>query len=132
MFSGSLQCGYRAKDVYCAEILSKPADGDLEHAFARSGCASVTWLAIIPTIMHILWPVTHHKPVKRLCWRDTMADILPFKRPTAADLAKGKTLCRNGHHQWRVWQNKQFDVQAGKLVTVYRCKRCNKQKVKAH
>ena len=61
-----------------------------------------------------------------------MADILEFKRPSAKELAKGKTLCRNGHHKWEIWQRKQFDIRAGKLVTVYRCKRCAKQKVKAH
>ena len=61
-----------------------------------------------------------------------MADILPFKRPSAAQRAKGKTLCRNGHHKWVIWQGKQFDVRAGKLVTVYRCQRCAKEKVKTH
>jgi hypothetical protein len=27
---------------------------------------------------------------------------------------------------------KQFDVKQGKLVTVYRCSRCNKQRVQSH
>lgn len=61
-----------------------------------------------------------------------MADILTFKRPNAAELAKGKTLCRHGHHKWQIWQRKQFDVRAGKLVTVHRCQRCGKQKVTAN
>lgn len=38
-------------------------------------------------------------------------------------------MCAHGFHKWEVWQAKQFDVQQGKLVTVYRCKRCQQQKV---
>ena len=61
-----------------------------------------------------------------------MADnILPFKRPSAAIRHQGNTLCRNGHHKWQLWQGKHFDVKAGKLVTVYRCRRCSAQKVEA-
>jgi hypothetical protein len=61
-----------------------------------------------------------------------MADILPFKKPKAADNHKGKTLCSNNHHKWKVCKSKQFDVRDGKLVTIYKCDRCGKQKVKAH
>ena len=59
-----------------------------------------------------------------------MADILAFKRPRKQP-GKGDTLCRNNHHKWEVWQRKQFEVKSGKLVTVYRCRRCGKQKVTA-
>lgn len=58
-----------------------------------------------------------------------MADILPFKKPSAAKKHKGKSLCRHGHHKWKVWKDKQFDVRRGQLVTVYRCQRCDEQKV---
>jgi hypothetical protein len=62
-----------------------------------------------------------------------MADnILPFRKPDPARRHKGNTLCRNGHHKWRIWQRKQFDVKAGKLVTVYRCERCEAQKITSH
>ena len=61
-----------------------------------------------------------------------MAEILPFRNPGAKEKHKGKTLCRHGHHKWVVDKEKQFDVKRGKLVTVYRCARCGKQKVKAH
>jgi hypothetical protein len=61
-----------------------------------------------------------------------MADILPFKKPKAVDKNKGKTLCNNNHHKWLVCKKKQFDVREGKLVTVYKCGRCGKQKVTAH
>lgn len=61
-----------------------------------------------------------------------MADIIPFKKPTAAEKHKGKSLCRHGHHKWVVCKEKQFDVQRGRLVTLYRCSRCGEQKVKAH
>lgn len=56
-----------------------------------------------------------------------MGDVLAFRRPTP----KCKTLCLEGHHKWVVWKAKQFDVREGKLVTVYRCERCGKEKVKA-
>ena len=59
-----------------------------------------------------------------------MADILQFKRPSK-EPDRGKTLCRNNHHKWEIWQRKQFEVKSGKLVTVYRCQRCGKQKVTA-
>lgn len=62
----------------------------------------------------------------------TTATILPFKRPTAAQKHKGKTLCREGFHKWKVVTNNKFDTKQGKLVTVYECARCGKQKVKAH
>lgn len=61
-----------------------------------------------------------------------MSNVIPFKRPKAGDKAKGKTLCANNHHKWVVCKEKQFDTQKGKLVTVYKCARCGKQKVKAH
>jgi hypothetical protein len=60
-----------------------------------------------------------------------MADILPFKKSSAAAKGKGKSLCRHGHHKWVVCKKKQFDVRQGRLVTVYRCPRCGKQKVVA-
>jgi hypothetical protein len=61
-----------------------------------------------------------------------VADILPFRKPTAAEKHKGKSLCRHNHHKWVVDKAKQFDVKLGKLVTRYRCERCGKEKVKAH
>ncbi len=60
-----------------------------------------------------------------------MGDVVRFKRPTAADKHKGKTLCRSGFHKWQVVKEKQFDVRQGRLVTVYQCQRCGERKVKA-
>ena len=60
-----------------------------------------------------------------------MGEILDFRKPAPNGKLKGKTLCQNGHHKWKVCKDKQFDTRAGKLVTVYRCERCNAQKVKA-
>jgi len=57
-----------------------------------------------------------------------MGDILPFKKHSLQEKAKHKTLCRNGHHQWQVLKEKQFDVKQGKLVTVSRCERCGVEK----
>jgi len=60
-----------------------------------------------------------------------MADVLPFRKPSLKEKHKGKTLCRHGHHKWVVDKASQFDVKRGKLVTVYRCVRCDKTKVQA-
>ncbi len=60
-----------------------------------------------------------------------MADILPFKRKTAAEKHKGKTLCRSGFHKWKIVTAKRFDVKQGQLVTVFRCQRCGKEKIEA-
>lgn len=59
-----------------------------------------------------------------------MGDVLQFKRPEKKKPRKG--LCQHNVHKWVVCKEKQFDVKAGKLVTVYRCERCGKQKVKSH
>jgi len=57
-----------------------------------------------------------------------MADILAFKKNKLSDKHKGKTLCKNGFHKWEIIQEKQFEVTQGRMVTVYKCKRCGKQK----
>lgn len=57
-----------------------------------------------------------------------MGDILAFKKKTAAERHKGKTLCRSGFHKWKILTEKKFDVKQGKLITVYQCTRCGKQK----
>ena len=61
-----------------------------------------------------------------------MADIIAFKKPSLKEKHKGKTLCKHGHQKWLVDKAKQFDVKQGKLVTIYRCSRCQKTRVKAH
>ena len=58
-----------------------------------------------------------------------MGDVLPFKKKSLQEKHKGKTLCRSGFHKWLVKKEKQFDVKHGKLVTIYRCARCDKEKV---
>jgi len=60
-----------------------------------------------------------------------MADILVFKKPRAADKARGKTLCRRGLHKWAVSKQQQFDTRQGRLVTVYHCERCGAVKTTA-
>ncbi|MBK6280287.1 MAG: hypothetical protein IPF57_20255 [Gammaproteobacteria bacterium] len=57
-----------------------------------------------------------------------MGEVIALRRP---ERHRGRTLCLNGHHKWKIWKEKQFDVRAGKLVTVYRCERCDARKVKA-
>lgn len=62
---------------------------------------------------------------------DVMADILTFKKKTPAEKHKGKSLCRSGFHKWKILTERKFDVKQGKLVTVYQCERCAKQKITA-
>jgi len=54
-----------------------------------------------------------------------VGDIIAFKKKTP----KARGMCQHGFHKWVIWKDKQFDVKAGKLVTVYRCARCEAQKV---
>jgi hypothetical protein len=61
-----------------------------------------------------------------------MDNILPFKKPRAADKARGQTLCRRGFHKWVVSKQQQFDTKQGRLVTVYACDRCGAVKTTAH
>jgi len=57
-----------------------------------------------------------------------MADIIPFKKKSPAEKHKGKSLCRSGFHKWKILTERKFDVKQGRLVTVYQCTRCGKQK----
>ncbi|MFQ5487214.1 MAG: hypothetical protein ACE5ET_02060 [Gammaproteobacteria bacterium] len=59
-----------------------------------------------------------------------MGDVIQFRRPSAAEKNKGKTLCRSGFHKWAIVQEKQFDVRQGRLVTIERCRRCGKERVR--
>jgi len=61
-----------------------------------------------------------------------VAEIIPFRKPSLKQKHQGKTLCKHGHHKWQVDKAKQFDVKQGKLVTVYRCARCDRTRVKSH
>ena len=57
-----------------------------------------------------------------------MSKILEFRKPSAHAKNKGKTLCLHNFHKWRLQTTTKFDVQQGKLVSVFRCERCGKQK----
>ena len=57
-----------------------------------------------------------------------MGELLKFKRKTAWQKHKGKSLCRDGFHKWKVVTNQQFDVKLGKVVTKLICERCGKEK----
>jgi hypothetical protein len=57
-----------------------------------------------------------------------MAKILSFKKPSPKAKNQGKTLCLHDFHKWAVVSERKFDVRQGKLVTLYRCQRCGKEK----
>jgi hypothetical protein len=58
-----------------------------------------------------------------------MGDVIQFKKKSVWEIHKGKSLCRDGFHKWKVVTNKQFDVKRGKLITRSKCERCGKEKV---
>ena len=60
-----------------------------------------------------------------------MGDIVQFKKKKPAQKHKGNMLCKRGFHKWRIDQEKQFDPQQGRLVTVYKCSRCGKIRTQA-
>ncbi|TVZ39969.1 hypothetical protein P886_4385 [Alteromonadaceae bacterium 2753L.S.0a.02] len=60
-----------------------------------------------------------------------MGEVLDFKKKSPTQEHKGKSLCRHGFHKWIIKQDKQFDSRQGKLVTIYKCERCGKEKVQA-
>ena len=60
-----------------------------------------------------------------------MGEVIRFRKPKAAEKARGKTLCREGFHRWIIHKEKQFDVKQGRLVTVYQCSRCGARQIKA-
>lgn len=53
-----------------------------------------------------------------------VGEVVQFKRPSAKDKNKGKTLCRHGFHKWEAAKERPFDVKLGRLVTLWRCHRC--------
>jgi len=57
-----------------------------------------------------------------------MGEVIQFKKKKLSEKHKGNTLCRSGFHKWQIVKEKQFDVKQGKLLTVFQCKRCHKQK----
>ncbi|MEJ2575422.1 MAG: hypothetical protein P8106_01735 [Gammaproteobacteria bacterium] len=60
-----------------------------------------------------------------------MGEILPFKRKSASERNKGKSLCRHGHHKWEIEKRAVFDVKQGRLVTRSRCARCGLTRTEA-
>lgn len=60
-----------------------------------------------------------------------MGDILPFKKKKASEKHKNRILCDSGFHKWEIMTEQKFDVKQGKLVSVYKCKRCGVTKIEA-
>lgn len=60
-----------------------------------------------------------------------MAEILIFKTRKLSEKHKGKGLCREGFHKWKLVKERAFDVKQGMLVTEYRCIRCGATRTKA-
>ena len=57
-----------------------------------------------------------------------MGDVVQFKKKKPTGKNNGNILCKRGFHKWAVDKEQQFDTQQGKLVTVFKCKRCGKIK----
>ncbi len=60
-----------------------------------------------------------------------MSNIIPFKKPDLAKKAKAHTMCKRNFHKWEIVTEQKFDVKQGKLVTLFQCSRCGKEKTKA-
>ncbi len=60
-----------------------------------------------------------------------MTNVIAFKKPKRSQQHKGKFLCQQGHHRWKVDQQQHFHSKQGKLLTLYRCQRCGITKTKA-
>lgn len=60
-----------------------------------------------------------------------MSDVIPFKRPTVRQRHRGNTLCRHGHHKWKIDKERVFDTKQGRLVTRLRCERCGATRIRA-
>lgn len=58
-----------------------------------------------------------------------MTNVVKFRKASPADRHKGKSLCRHGFHKWEVVEGTPFDVKSGRLVTRYRCVRCQATRV---
>lgn len=59
-----------------------------------------------------------------------MGDVIKFRKPPLREKADGKTLCKSGFHRWRMITDRKFDVKRGKLVTLERCERCDKERTR--
>jgi len=53
-----------------------------------------------------------------------MGNVIAFKKKTAKEKHGKKIMCKSGFHKWEVVTEQKFDVKQGKLVSVYKCKRC--------
>jgi hypothetical protein len=51
-----------------------------------------------------------------------------FRKEQRKKKGKQSTLCGNNFHSWEVVTENRFDVKQGKLITLYRCKRCGTTK----
>ncbi len=60
-----------------------------------------------------------------------MGELLQFRRPSAKRRNRGNTLCRQGHHKWRIDKERVFDTKAGRLVTRFVCSRCGAVRTRA-
>jgi len=60
-----------------------------------------------------------------------MAEILSFKKAKKARDQGQSPLCREGFHKWLAVKDTRFDVKQGKLLTLFRCQRCGKEKIEA-
>jgi hypothetical protein len=55
--------------------------------------------------------------------------LAAFKKAKIKAKAAGVTLCKSGRHKWSIEKETVFDSKQGKLVSCFRCLRCNKTKV---
>lgn len=60
-----------------------------------------------------------------------MGDVIAFKKKSAKEKYEKRIMCQSGFHKWEIVTKQKFDVKQGKLISVYKCKRCGKIKNEA-
>jgi hypothetical protein len=60
-----------------------------------------------------------------------MGEVVKFKKPKPGEKFKGRSLCASGFHKWEAVLSNPFDVDKGRLITRYACKRCGATKTEA-
>ncbi len=51
-----------------------------------------------------------------------------FGKAARLNRVKRSSMCQHGHHRWLTDKTSKFDVKQGKLLTIYRCAKCDKTK----
>jgi hypothetical protein len=60
-----------------------------------------------------------------------MGDVVQLKKKKPVEKHRRSLLYKRNFHQWEIDKERQFDTRQGRLMTLYKCKRCGKTKTEA-